>query len=116
MVKFLTDFDIVPVAYSPLGRLGSKMGPKGDNLAEKPVIQEMAAKYSRSEAQVLLNWGMCRGHVVIPKASNLEHQAENFAAQNFQLEDSDVAEITKSLDEGKQLFLHTPDVKYNVYA
>ena len=28
----------------------------------------------------------------------------------------DVQKITDTLDEGKQLFLHTPDVKYNVYA
>lgn len=56
------------------------MGPKGDNLTEKPIIQQMAAKYGKSEAQVLLNWGLCRGHTVIPKASNLDHQAENFAA------------------------------------
>ena len=83
LVKFLTDFEIQPVAYSPLGRLGSKMGPKGDNLTEKPIIQQMAAKYGKSEAQVLLNWGLCRGHTVIPKASNLDHQAENFAAQQF---------------------------------
>jgi len=48
--KFLVDHDITPVAYSPLGRLGSKMGPKGDNLTEKPIVQEMATKYSRSEA------------------------------------------------------------------
>ena len=32
------------------------------------------------------------------------------------MEQADVELITKTLDEGKQLFLHTPDVKYNVYA
>ena len=76
----------------------------------------MAAKYGKSATQIILNWGLCRGHIVIPKASNLDHQAENFAAQSFQLADEDVAEITQTLDEGKQLFLHTPDVKYNMYA
>lgn len=38
LVKFLVDHDITPVAYSPLGRLGSKMGPKGDDLTQKPLI------------------------------------------------------------------------------
>lgn len=70
----------MPVAYSPLGRLGSKMGPKGDDLTQKPVIQAMAQKYNRSETQVMLNWGMARGYVVIPKASDLGHQEENFRA------------------------------------
>lgn len=59
---------------------------------------------------------MSRGYVVIPKASDLGHQAENFAAQDFAMSEEDVAEITATLDEGKQLFLHTPDQKYNVYA
>jgi len=115
-VKFLIDHDIAPVAYSPLGRLGSKMGPKGDVLTEKPLIKALAQKYGRSESQILLNWGLSRGHVVIPKATSHEHQEENFKAQDFGLEQGDVDEITSSLDEGKQLFLHTPDQKYNVYA
>ena len=40
----------------------------------------MAAKYDRSATQILLNWGMARGYVVIPKAGDLGHQEENFRA------------------------------------
>jgi len=32
------------------------------------------------------------------------------------MEAEDVAKVTDTLDEGRQLFLHTPDQKYNVYA
>ena len=116
LVKFLLDHEIMPVAYSPLGRLGSKMGPTGDDLTQKPIIQAMAEKYGRSPTQIILNWGLSRGYVVIPKASDLGHQEDNFKAQDFAMSDDDVAEITATLDEGKQLFEHTPDVKYNVYA
>ena len=63
-----------------------------------------------------MNWGLSRGYVVIPKASDLGHQEDNFKALDFALAPEDVAEITETLDEGKQLFLHTPDQKYNVYA
>jgi len=59
---------------------------------------------------------MSRGYVVIPKASDLGHQEDNWKAQEFGLSEEDVAKITDTLDEGKQLFTHTPDQKYNVYA
>ena len=80
------------------------------------MIQELAAKYQRPATQILLNWGMSRGYVVIPKAADLGHMEDNFKAQEFAMEADDVQKITDTLDEGKQLFLHTPDVKYNVYA
>jgi 2,5-diketo-D-gluconate reductase A len=63
----------------------------------------------------LLNWGLSRGYCVIPKATSIEHQMDNFAALDFSLSADEVKQIT-ALDEGKQLFSHTPDVKYNVYA
>ena len=42
------DHDVVPVAYSPLGRVGSKMGPKGDDITGDSLITEMAEKYSKT--------------------------------------------------------------------
>lgn len=116
LVRFLLDHDIMPVAYSPLGRLGAKMGPKGDDLTQKPIIQELASKYSRPETQILLNYGLSRGYVVIPKSGDLGRIEDNFKAQEFQLTQEEVDQVTTALDVGKQLFLHTPDQKYNVYA
>lgn len=80
LVQFLMDHEIMPIAYSPLGRLGAKIGPKTDNLTELPLIKELAAKYGRSETQILLNWGLSRDYVVIPKSVNLDHQIDNFKA------------------------------------
>ena len=90
----------MPVAYSPLGRLGSKMGPKGDDLTQKPIIQELAQKYDRPATQILLNYGLSRGYVVIPKASDLGHMEDNWRAQEFAMEADDVAKVTEHLDEG----------------
>jgi len=59
---------------------------------------------------------MSRGYVVIPKASDLGHMEDNWKAQEFTMDADDVAKVTDSLNEDKQLFLHTPDQKYNVYA
>ena len=42
LVRFLQDNDVVPIAYSPLGRLGSKMGPVGDDLRSDELIVRLA--------------------------------------------------------------------------
>ena len=49
LVKFLMDHEIMPVAYSPLGRIGAKMGPKTDDMRELPLIKDLAKKYGKSE-------------------------------------------------------------------
>ena len=56
------------------------MGPKMDNLTEKPIIKKLAEKYGKSEVQILLAWGLSRDYVVIPKATSEEHLRENFEA------------------------------------
>ena len=63
----------MPVAYSPLGRIGSKFGPVSDDLTKDSLIKELALKYGKSETQVILNWGLSRNYAVIPKATSLEH-------------------------------------------
>lgn len=41
--------EIEPVAASPIGRLGAKMGPKGKtNLIDEPVIIEIARQHNKT--------------------------------------------------------------------
>ena len=42
------DHDVVPIGYSPLGRVGSKSGPVGDDIREDSLINDLAKKYNRS--------------------------------------------------------------------
>jgi diketogulonate reductase-like aldo/keto reductase len=112
----MQDHHIVPIAYSPLGRLGSKMGPVADDMTQDPIIQELAQKHGCSASQIILSWGLSRGYVVIPKAVQAAHQEENFKALDIVLTQEEVDKVTTKLDVGKQLFKHTPDTKYNVYA
>ena len=48
LVKFLMDHDVVPIGYSPLGRVGSKSGPVGDDIREDSLITDLAKKYNRT--------------------------------------------------------------------
>lgn len=71
-------------AYSPLAR-GNKL--------EDEKIGELAVKYGKTPAQILLNWNASRGNVVLPKSltpSRIKSNAEIF---DFKLSTEDIAAI-----------------------
>lgn len=90
-VSFMKANEIAVVASSPLGRLGSKVGPKGtSDITKEPIITEIAARHGKTPAQIILAWGLSRGTAVIPKAASHEHQKENFEAQSISLTEEEV--------------------------
>lgn len=84
--KFAEENEILLTAYSPLGR--------GVDL-EIPSLIEIAKKHKRTVPQVILNWLVSRGLIVIPKATKEEHIRENFKSLDFELETSDIEAIDK---------------------
>jgi len=48
-------------------------------------VKDLAEKYKKTPLQIILRWGLDRGHVVIPKATSLEHLEENFNIFDFKL-------------------------------
>ena len=85
--KALRDFcaskNISVTAYSSL---------RGGDL-EVPLIVELAQKYNKTPSQIILNWVVMRGMVAIPKSSKPERIAENLEAQNFEIDEADLARI-----------------------
>ncbi len=49
------------------------------------MIKEIAAKYGKSPAQVILRWGVQRGTTVIPKTIKKERLVENISLFDFDL-------------------------------
>ncbi|PIR43071.1 oxidoreductase [candidate division WWE3 bacterium CG10_big_fil_rev_8_21_14_0_10_32_10] len=88
--KFCDDNNIITTAYSPLAQ--------GEALI-KPLIIELADKYNVSSAQVVLNWLLSRGMVVIPKSNNKEHIKDNLNAANWQMEEADIEKINSMANE-----------------
>jgi diketogulonate reductase-like aldo/keto reductase len=74
LIRFLIANDIRPVAYTPVCRYGHE---KSHDFTQEDLMKTLAAKYNKSVPQIMLNWGVSRGCVVIPKATSLEHQVEN---------------------------------------
>ena len=96
-VEFMRRFDIQAVAYAPLGAPNwdfKNPDYKGLNVLEDPVITALAAKYGRSEAQIVLNWHVKhRGHVIIPKTTKVERLKENFNIFDFELSEEEYKAI-----------------------
>ena len=80
------ELGVVTEAWSPLGQ--------GKGLLDDPAIAEIAARYDRSAAQVVLRWHLQLGNVVIPKSVTPSRIAENLDVFDFTLADADVTALS----------------------
>ncbi|WP_107669168.1 aldo/keto reductase [Cyanothece sp. BG0011] len=112
--------DITLTAYSPLGSKDRPDFVKNENepiLLENEVIQNIAQKHQATTAQILIQWAIERGTVVIPKSVSPERIKENFAAQNISLDTEDMEKI-KTLNQNYRYvdgsFFALPNSSYTV--
>lgn len=71
-------------AWSPLGRGG---------VLHDPVIESMANKYGKTQAQIILRWEVQEGWIVIPKSVHKERIQENAQIFDFALTQEDLKTI-----------------------
>lgn len=62
-------------------------------LLNQPDLQEIAAKYGKSVAQVILRWDLQHGIVTIPKSTKEQRIIENASLFDFELGTDDMARI-----------------------
>lgn len=88
------ELGLVMTAYSPLGSADRAWkNPKEPVLLEDGVIKELAAKYNKSVAQILLKWQTQRGVVAIPKSVTESRIKENIQVFDFSLEADEMEKI-----------------------
>jgi len=68
------------------------------NLAQ---VTEIATRYSKSPAQVLLRWAVQRGTVAIPKSSKVERIIENMTIFDFNLTNAEM-NVINGLNKNKR--------------
>ena len=71
------------------------------NLLAANPWQELAEKYGKTPAQLVLRWGLQRNTVVIPKTSKVERLQENLELFDFDISDEDMEEI-KAIDKNQR--------------
>ena len=89
-------------AWSPLMR--------GGEWLNNPVLKEIADKYNKTAAQVIIKWHLQQGRIVIPKSQNDQRIIENFDVFNFELTEEDLAEID-SFHTNERQFRDPDEVK-----
>lgn len=99
---FLTKENMVIQAWYPLGH-----GDKA--LIQESVFSKLAAKYEKSNAQIILRWHIQAGNVVIPGSKNPDHIRANFDLFDFSLSDEEMAEIA-ALNTDKRYYTSTPEL------
>ena len=87
--KTIREYDdkhnIITEAWSPLQRAG-------EAFQEKEII-ELAQKYHKSPAQIILRWETQLNVIPIPKASSYEHQISNLDIFDFKLTPEEVQKL-----------------------
>jgi len=106
LVAFFEKLGIRLIAYAPLsasawGLRDEKL--KDINLLGDPVITSIAEKHGKKPAQVILNWHLRRGHIIIPKTTKIERLAENHQVYDFSLTEDEYKQIT-ALDWNARLY------------
>ncbi|ELT96012.1 hypothetical protein CAPTEDRAFT_215532 [Capitella teleta] len=95
LVKFCQERDIVVTAYSPFGSPDRPWAtPDEPILLEDPQLLDIAKKYKKSSAQVIIRWLIQRNIVVVPKSANPARIRENFNVWDFTLSEDDMAVIS----------------------
>ncbi len=69
---------------------------------DQKIIRELADKYGKTPAQIVIRWHLDSGLVVIPKSVTPSRIAENFDVWDFRPDKDELGEIAK-LDQGKRL-------------
>ena len=81
VLEFCNEHNIVVEAYSPLTR--------GKDI-QNETLGDIAKKYKKTPAQILIRWCIEHGTIPLPKSSHPERMRENLDVFNFSLEKEDI--------------------------
>ena len=101
MLQVNADLGVRTESWSPLGKRSAPF-------AEAPV-EEAAAQYGVTPAQVILRWQLQRGSLPLPKSATPQRQRQNLDVFGFELTDAEVEAITALARRDGRLFGGDPD-------
>lgn len=84
LVRYNKKHDILSEAYSPLGT---------GKIFEVESLKDLASKYNKTVAQVVIRWSLHHGFLPLPKSVTPERIVSNFDVYDFELSPEDIALI-----------------------
>lgn len=100
--KYLKKHNIVLQSWYPLGGRGN------NSIMCEKIIESLAQKYNKSNAQIILRWHIQMGYIVIPGARSENHIKENINIFDFKLTNEEMAEISK-LNKNELFYVRTDE-------
>ncbi|MBR0093599.1 MAG: aldo/keto reductase [Lachnospiraceae bacterium] len=85
---YVAQYGIVMESWYPFGGRGHTEENFGNE-----VIVELAEKYKKTPAQIILRWHLQEGFIAIPGSSDPDHIVENYDIFDFALDDGDMEQI-----------------------
>ena len=92
--EYVSQYGIIIESWYPFGGRGHT----SENFNNE-VIRDIATKYNKTSAQILLRWQLQAGYIVIPGSSNPDYILENYSIFDFSLNEEDmknIADINKN--------------------
>ncbi|KAI6221978.1 hypothetical protein M3Y99_01519100 [Aphelenchoides fujianensis] len=116
MIDLCKRLGITLTSFSTLGSPGRAASPAsrfvaGDCLGH-PVVQQLAAKYAKTPAQILLRHTIQQGISVIPKSVSADRLKQNIDVFDFELAAADQKKLA-DIDEKEHVRLHLFDFRHH---
>lgn len=92
--EYVSQYGIIIESWYPFGGRGHT----SENFNNE-VIRDIATKYNKTSAQIILRWQLQAGYIVIPGSSNPDYILENYSIFDFSLNEEDmknIADINKN--------------------
>ena len=86
--EYVKQYGIIIESWYPFGGRGHT----SENFNNE-VIKELAEKYNKTSAQIILRWQLQAGYIAIPGSKNPDHIKENISIFDFELSDEDMKKI-----------------------
>src|SRR5699024_6941665 len=91
--QFCQKHNIFIEAWRPLDRRG--------DIFQEQIIQQLAKKYKKTPAQIILRWHLQENTIVIPKTETLSRLKENIDVFDFSLNDEEMEQM-RALNQDKR--------------
>lgn len=100
MISYCEENDIQVIAWSPISR---------GRVFSNDLMIDLAEKYDKTIAQVVLRWHIQKGVIPIPKSSNENRIEENIKVFDFEISTEDMRKIDL-LNEGYDISVSKPPI------